>query len=263
MCDRSDAMSEAISTILIISLVVVLGIIIGGLLTGLFTLQPKSAYIVPRLEVTNVSGKEVISLFSQGGDPAILGEGGSGQYALAFYLDTPGGTIEAEPDPGVVTWHPGETLYLYNSPAGLRMTSNLTTATLSPMPAGSVTVRIVDEHAKILVTREGIVLQGTGTVAPTPTPACIPGTGWRIWNKDTVAHSYRLQVEPGGPVISQGTIPKQTQRFVWFNLVTAYKANLTTLENHVSEVRGSGSLVCQFSQYENSFTGANPIQRSS
>ncbi len=262
--DRGEiGVSEVIGTILIVSLVVVLGIVVAGLIMGLIPgLQPKSAFIAPRVEILDVSGTEVISLFSRAGDRGKLASGGAGEYSLAVYLDSPSGTQKATPDPGVGTWFPGQTLYLYHSSTGLRLTDNLSRMqNPDPMPAGRSLLRIVDENAQLLVLEQGMSLAGGGTVTPTVSPTCTLGTAWRIWNQDTVTHTYLLKVEPGGPVLSTGTVPRKTQLFVWYSIPPPYQANLTTVDNSRSEVRGAGQPVCQFSPYQVSFPGGSTQAR--
>lgn len=255
--------SEVIGTILIVSLVVALGIIVGGLIMGLVPgFQPKSAFIAPRAGIVDVNGIEVISLFSRAGDRGMITPGSVGEYSLAFFLDTLSGPMKAEPDPGVHVWNPGETLYLYNSSTGLRLTDNVTRIQNPyPMPPGHSSLRIVDENAHLLVMEEGIILGGSGTVSPTVSPTCSLGTAWRIWNQDTVTHPYLLKVEPGGPVLSTGTVPGKTQLFVWYSLPPPYKANLTTVDNSQSEVRGAGQPVCQFGPYQVPFPGGSTQTR--
>ncbi|MEM2123880.1 MAG: type IV pilin [Methanolinea sp.] len=245
---------EVIGTVLLVVLVIALVAIIGGIVFGYITLQPKSAYIPPRVAVVDYAGGKAISLYSRGGDPAVLDPSQEGRYVLGFYLDTGRGTFKAVPDTGVATWNPGETIYIYYDAFDdvYRIGSQVPDSLPAPIPDESLYLRVVDERAKLLVLKEGIAGIGGGTVTPTTTPTtpCTLGTGWRIWNRDTVAHTYILRVFPTGPVISSGSIPAKTQRFVWYSQTAPYKGNLTTLENGQSEVRGSGNMVCQFNTYD-------------
>ena len=82
---QQDAgVNEVIASILMVVLVVALAIIIGSIVFGVIVIQPKSAYIPPRVEVVNYSGQQAISLYSRGGDPAVLDRGDGVQYALDY-----------------------------------------------------------------------------------------------------------------------------------------------------------------------------------
>lgn len=245
--------NEVVASILMVVLLIALAAIIGGIVLGVIVIQPKSAYIPPEVRVVSGAGgqSQAISLYSRGGDAAALDSQGGSSYALGIYVDTPSQSYTAMPDPGIRTFGPGETLYVYNSGSGYRITDNMSKVSGS-LPPGALTLRIVDENAKLLVYKEGLTIGGGVTVSPTP--ACTLGTGWRIWNRDTVAHSYILKVQPSGPIISQGSVPPQTRRFVWYSKLPSYQANLTTSENGDWQVRGSGQQTCQFSMYDVSFT---------
>lgn len=180
MQKRKDAgVNEVIASILMVILVVILAIIIGSIVLGVIVLQPKSAFIPPRVEVVNSSGQEAISLYSRGGDPAILDKGDGVQYALGIYVGTQAGSFRATPDAGVTTFGPGQTLYVYNTSAGFRVTDNLSGKNLAPFPPGPLTLMLVDENAKLLVYKEGIGTGGGGSpvTSPTPSPPCGTITG--------------------------------------------------------------------------------------
>jgi len=277
--DPESGINEVIGTILIICLLVALAVIIGGLVMGFIVIPPKSAYIPPRIEVVDYAGSQAISLYSQGGDPAALDPGQEGPYVLEIYLDTDRGTFRVVPDQDVTTWNPGQTLYIYYNKtlSEYRAGGNVPEYRADPCPDTTVLLRVVDQRARLLVFEEKVTLRGGGTAGPTsttttsststptpthttptvtltqtptPTPTCTQGTGWRIWNRDTIVHNYILKVEPSGPVISSGTIPAKTNRSVWYSRTTSYSGNLTTLENGESQVRGSGNLICKFDTYD-------------
>jgi len=258
--DQENGINEVIGTILIICLLVALAVIVGGLVMGFIVIQPKSAYIPPRIAVVDYAGSQAISLYSQGGDAATLDPGQEGSYVLEIYLDTDRGTFKVVPDQDVTTWNPGQTLYLYynETSSEYRAGDTVPEYHADPSPDATVLLRVVDQRARLLVLEEKVTLRGSGTAGPQPPPSCTQGTGWRIWNRDTVAHNYILKDEPSGQVISSGTIPAKTERFVWYSRTTFYKGNLTTLENGRSEVRGSENLICQFTTYDQLKTQPNP-----
>jgi len=271
-----SGINEVIGTILIIFLLISLAVIVGGIVMGFIVIQPKSAYIPPKIAVVDYAGSQAISLYSQGGDPAALDPGQEGPYVLEIYLDTDRGTFRVVPDQDVTTWNPGQTLYLYynETSSEYRAGDTVPEYHADPSPDATALLRVVDQRARLLVFEEKVTLRGGGTAGltptpthtaptitltqtPTPTPACTQGTGWRIWNRDTVAHNYILKVEPSGPVISSGAIPERTERFVWYSRTTSYQGNLTTLENGKSQVRGSGNLTCKFATYDKPGPNAN------
>ncbi len=259
---QTSAVNEVIASILIVALVIALAVIIGGIVFGLIVIQPKSAYIPPEVKVVSYTNGtlQAISLYSRGGDTAYLDKGDNVQYALGVYVDRSEGSFRAKVEDDAGTFNPGQTLYLYYSTSGYRITDDLTGKQILPLPAGSMTLRIVDENARLLVYNQGMTISGGGTVSPTPT--CTLGTGWRIWNQDTITHTYILKVEPGGQVLSPASsIPAKTWRYVWFNVMPPYQANLTTIETAESEVRGSGSALCVFPNKDESKPGGSTQSR--
>jgi hypothetical protein len=99
--EAADAgVNEVIASILMVVLVVALAIIIGSIVFGVIVIQPKSAYIPPRVEVVNYSGQQAISLYSRGGDPAILDRGDGVQYALGIYVENSSVASRVTPDTG-------------------------------------------------------------------------------------------------------------------------------------------------------------------
>lgn len=258
---QTSAVNEVIASILIVALVIALAVIIGGIVFGLIVIQPKSAYIPPEVKVVSYTNGtlQAISLYSRGGDTAYLDKGDNVQYALGVYVDRSEGSFRAVPDTGAGTFNPGQTLYVYWDNPVYRITDNLGSIG-SVLPNGQLTLRIVDENAKLLVYNQGMTISGGGTVSPTPT--CTLGTGWRIWNQDTITHTYILKVEPGGQVLSPASsIPAKTWRYVWFNVMPPYQANLTTIETAESEVRGSGSALCVFPNKDESKPGGSTQSR--
>lgn len=247
--------SEVIATILLVALVVILSAVIGSIVFGFIELQPKSAYIPPEMKIISVNNTQAISIYSKGGDPAVLWPGKTGAYALAVYLDTPTGSFQAVPDSGVETFNPGQTLFIYNSSSGIHAAYNLTGKTLLPLPSGSVNLRIVDENAKLLVYKQGFTIGAAGTVTVTPTPTCTLGTGWEIINKENQAYNYTLR-DNSGIIISQGVVNPKKVINVWYSKIPSYSGYLTwnstppgsydTKNNHA---------VCSFTLYITDFPG--------
>ncbi len=259
---RDSAVNEVIASILIVALVIALAVIIGGIVFGLIVIQPKSAYIPPEVKVvSNTAGQpQAISLYSRGGDTAYLDKGDNVQYALGVYVDRSEGSFRAKVEDGAGIFNPGQTLYLYYSSSGYRITDNLTATSLLPLPAGSMTLRIVDENARLLVYNQGMTISGGATVAPTPT--CTPvGTAWRIRNKENTAYQYTLKVIPTGEIISQGTIRPKKIIHIWYSKLPTYSANLSWVAQspdfEIKQVTGD---ICWFAQYITDFPGSGQGQ---
>jgi len=258
---RDSAVNEVIASILIVALVIALAVIIGGIVFGLIVIQPKSAYIPPEVKVVSYTNgtPQAISLYSRGGDMAVLDSKGGANYALGIYVDTPTLSYTAVPDAGVRTFNPGQTLYLYYSTSGYRITDDLTGKQVLPLPGGSMTLRIVDENAKLLVYNQGMTISGGGTVSPTPT--CTMGTSWVIRNKYNADLHYRLEIDPSGLVISQGPIPKKMEIHLWYAMLPPYKAKLITTESGMSSgSEYAGPSTCQFTTYQQNFPGQGDPQ---
>ncbi|MBP1929778.1 hypothetical protein J2741_002374 [Methanolinea mesophila] len=170
MRDGQVAVSEVVGTILIIVLVIAVAIIMASQFLGFFNLLGKSAYIAPEIKVVNVSGVQAISLYSRGGDVASVNASAQAAYRLGLYVDTPERSDMVKYDPSLTYFGPGDTLYIYRTPAGYYATGDLTgiTGTL-PLPGGPLSLRLVDETAHILIANEGIGGTGTGTGTVTGT----------------------------------------------------------------------------------------------
>jgi flagellin-like protein len=248
----NEGISEVIATILLVALVVILAAVIGSIVFGVIELQPKSAYIPPEVKLASVNNTQVISLYSKGGDQAVLWPLKTGQYALAVYLDTPSGSFQAVPDSGVENFNPGQTLFIYNSSSGLHAAYNLTGKTLLPLPQGSVNLRIVDENAQLLVYKQGLTIGSGGTVTVSPTPTCVEGTAWRIRNKFNVSFAYTLKDESTGNIIEQGVIAPGKEIHLWYakTVPPNYWGNLTWNSTPQEFDRNNNGVAwCSFNRY--------------
>lgn len=252
---HTSAVNEVIASILIVALVIILAVIIGGIVFGLIVIQPKSAYIPPEVKVVSYPNgtPQAISLYSRGGDMAVLDSKGGANYALGIYVDTPTLSYAAIPDGGVRTFNPGQTLFIYWNGSAYRITDNLEIIG-SVLPNGQLILRIVDENAKLLVYNQGMTISGGMTASPTPT--CNLGTYWRIRNQYNADLHYRLEIDPGGLVISQGPIPKKKEIHLWYAMLSPYKAKLTTTESgRSSGSKNAGPPTCQFTTYQQDSPG--------
>lgn len=265
MQSRKDAgVNEVIASILMVALVIVLAIIIGSIVFGVIVIQPKSAYIPPRVEVVNYSGQQAISLYSRGGDPAVLDKGDGVQYALGIYVENSSVSSRVTPDTGVGTFGPGQTLYIYYSGGKYRATDNLTGKIFEQLPPGPLTLRLVDENARLLVYKEGIGIGGEGTVTVSPTPTCTLGTGWIITNPNSFSVNYRLTYVPGGNMVREGTIQEFTKLYVWSQYYQESGGSPHRLRTLSGPYQGqtpaitTNKLWCQFSDQTQSFSTGSP-----
>jgi hypothetical protein len=268
MRDTQEGMSEVVGTILIIVLVIAVAVIMASQFLGFFNLLGKSAYIAPEVKVVNVSGVQAISLYSRGGDVASLNTSGQAAYELGLYVDTPESSDKVVYGPGLAYFGPGDTLYIYRTPAGYVATADLTgvTGTL-PMPSGQLSLRLVDETAHILIANVGIGETGTGTgtatVTSTPT-TCVVGSGWIIQNPESTQLSYELRnAQPGNHyLISSGVVPADTDLTIWYEgFPNNVELNWTgNTGNNPTIGLGTGNRWCRFANFPTSPSEANKIR---
>ncbi len=261
---QTSAVNEVIASILIVALVIALAVIIGGIVFGLIVIQPKSAYIPPEVKVVSYPNgtPQAISLYSRGGDTAYLDKGDNVQYALGVYVDRSEGSFRAMPDTGTGTFNPGQTLYVYWDDPVYRITNN-SGSIGSVLPNGQLTLRIVDENAKLLVYNQGMTITGGGTAVPTPT--CTLGTGWIITNPNNIDTNYRLSYQPGGIVVREGTIQASSMLIIWssyYQETGGSPHRLRTLsgpyQNQQTSAKTTSKLWCQFTDIYETYTSGSP-----
>jgi hypothetical protein len=182
------ALSDIMAIVLIIFLVIVLALVTLALFFGNFHLQPKSSYILPEVSNQTFYSKNIFIIFHRGGDPVYLGSAAAGgQNLMGVYIDTKTNiSPRVVPDASASTLKPGNTLYLYNTTTGFRMTANpamLQYPNASAITACPLSIRLVDETAKLLIGQWNYtdcdVPVPTG---PAPTVTSINATtGYRGW----------------------------------------------------------------------------------
>ncbi len=175
--------SNVAASILIIILVVFLAVIAYFVFFSASPLQEKSAYIVPDFGTETLYTKNFIVLFHRGGDAVSLGTAGLAGRKLNVYIDTSSGSFPVEPVAGLDQFRPGSTVYIYYTTSGYQMTSDsssLSAATAKAITACPLSVRLVDEEAKVLVdqwNQTDCIVTG-----PAPTVSAISNaTGYRGW----------------------------------------------------------------------------------
>lgn len=166
MKGREDGVSEVVDETLIIVVVVVLAAVIGIMVFGVLPSIHKTAYIVPQYGIKDVSGKSVITLFDRGGDPVYFNVTPLANYKATIFVDTSAGTFAATPAPGLNALNPGDLVYIYYTGSRFILTNNLAGISITTLPAGQVTVRMVDATSGTLISQE-IVVKGAVTTTPT------------------------------------------------------------------------------------------------
>ncbi len=160
-----EGFSEVMDETLIIALGIACAVVVMIVMFGVLPNIQKSAYIVPLYGVKNVSGHSVITLFDRGGDPVYFNASPSASYRTIISVDTTAGTFTAVPAPGLNALTSGDLVYIYYTGSGFVITGNLNGTSVTSLPVGQVTVRMVDANTGTLISQE-IVVKGTVT---TPT----------------------------------------------------------------------------------------------
>lgn len=157
---------------LIVVMAVVLAAVILMLIFGVVPFMEKTAYVVPRFSIVNISDKPVIAIFNRGGDPVYFNGSPQAKYNAGIYIDTGSGSYRAVPDPSLTIFRPGDLIIAYYSGSGFGLTRNLSQATFQSLPPGTITVRFIDMNSGILIAREDLVKETqppAGSASPTDT----------------------------------------------------------------------------------------------
>ena len=169
---NDEGLSEVLDSTLIIALGLVLAGIIAAFVFGVFTPVDKTAYLVPRFSIANVSGHSVIMIFDRGGDPVYFNGSPQAKYKAALYVDTQSGSSRAVPAPSLTVLKPGDTIYAYYTGTGFILTNTLAGVTFPSLPSGKIAVRFIDVTSGTLIAKEDLVpaaTTATATIATTTT----------------------------------------------------------------------------------------------
>ena len=168
MKQTESGASEVLDETLIIALGIVCAVVTVMLVFGVFPNLQKTAYIVPQYNIKNISGHAVITIFERAGDPVYFNVTPFGSYTATVYVDTSSGSFTAIPAPGLTVFKPGDLVYLYYTGSRFIITGNLTGATITSLPAGQVSVRMIDANSGVIISQE-IVVKGATATSPTTT----------------------------------------------------------------------------------------------
>jgi hypothetical protein len=143
--------SEVLDETLIIALGIVCAVVTVMLVFGVLPNLQKTAYIVPQFGIKNVSGGSVIYVFHRGGDTVYFNATPLAYHKVTLYVDTSAGSFTAVPAPGIDVFKPGDLVYLCYTGSGFIITHDLTGVSITKLPVGQVTVRMVDSNSNVII----------------------------------------------------------------------------------------------------------------
>lgn len=124
MKSTSDAVSQVIGAFLMIALVSVFAIVIYGSVYGLAPTIIQPPYLAIESELHDPDGTPSIELRHKGGDTIFLNTTGAEQgKALDLFVTIGGQRIRADPIPPM-NWRPGESIFMFNTEDGPRLTKD-------------------------------------------------------------------------------------------------------------------------------------------
>jgi hypothetical protein len=177
MRSRDDAFSEVAAELLIIFLVLTLGAVVAAMLFGVMPSIPKNAYLVTECSYPVMPGYTAIAVHHRAGDSLNFSDTNLASFPAEIRVDTLAGSSRVIPDPSATLFRAGDTIYLYNTGTGFRMTKNLAGISAVPLPVEDTRVRLIDTTANIMVgecSRLQFQVTGTPTVTPTATSTISP-----------------------------------------------------------------------------------------
>jgi hypothetical protein len=167
MMKRPDyALSETFSVVVIALLVALAAILLVASLTGVITnlLVKPATFSVEAVQYTTSSGAHIIGLFHQQGDEVRLSGTSQtgGVSAVSITLVDPAGDTFAVSNAGPLhndDWEPGNLLYIYKSGSAYEYSDIAPGSGVGTLSAGTYTVKITDEKAKVLLHTLPITIQ--------------------------------------------------------------------------------------------------------
>lgn len=173
MRSRDDAVSEVVAELLIIFLVLSLGAVVAVMLFGVMPNIPKNAYLVTECSYPAMPGYSAIALHHRAGDALNFSDTHLASFPAEIRLDTPSGSSWAVPDPSAALFRAGDTIFIYDTGTGFRMTKDPTGISAVSFPAENSRVSLIDTTANVLI-GECSPLQSPVPVTPTPTATTTP-----------------------------------------------------------------------------------------
>jgi len=174
-----SGVSEQSAIVLIVILVIILIVAVAAGMFGILTPVHKTGYLVPKADLVNVSGYQVIQLRDIGGDPFTLNASTrmSEYYRLGIRLESSAGSqqVQLAPTTGNQDFRPGDQLYIYQSGMDAVMTDKLSdVAPTGNFPAGDLALVLSDDTSNVLLAKIGLAGGAGGSVSPTVTSTQTP-----------------------------------------------------------------------------------------
>lgn len=178
--DRTErAISEVIAASLILILVISLAVVAGAYIFAIIKPVDRTGYLVPKAELFNLSGAEVIRLQHNAGDGFLLNatpDSSDGRHTLGIAVDSGTTSYRVGLAPSITreTFTPGSRIFIYRSGTGYLATDNpAAVPATGSVPSGALALVLTDETAHSLIAR---ITLGTGNVTETATPTPTPTT---------------------------------------------------------------------------------------
>lgn len=222
--NTNDAVSQVIGVFLMIALVSVFAIVIYSSIYGLTSTVVQPPFIAIESELHDPDGTPYIELRHKGGDITPLNTTGAEQgKALDLFVTLQGQRVRAVPL-APMNWGPGESIFLFNTPDGPRLTKDRVVAINSGIGCapGERSITAVDVASQLLVFMEHMAVQGLQP-GPVPTPAPIPeeielvsytqtSITFQVNNPDGTPYdgslpgAIFLRERPGNRLVDQGVV---------------------------------------------------------
>jgi len=176
-----NGVSEQAAITLILILVIGLAGVIAAVIFGIINPVSRTGYLVPKAELTDVSGYQAIQLRSLAGDTFSLNGSGkeSGYYRLGTRLDTSTGSRVVQVSQAIsnTDFRPGDTLYIYQSGTTPVLTDRLAGVTpTGNFPEGNLVLTLHDDTSHVLLARIALAPGAGGSISPSPTITPIPAS---------------------------------------------------------------------------------------
>lgn len=243
-----NGISEQAAITLILIMVIGLAGIIAAVFFDILSPVSKTGYLVPKAELGNGSGYQVIQLHSLAGDSFSLNESGkeSGHYRLGTRLETGNGSHEVQVSPAISRpdFCPGDTVYIYQSGTTPVLTDSMAgVIPTGDFPKGSLALVLNDDTSHVLLARIELApgTGGSATPAPVPTPTPDPFIP---------AGTALLNAEKGGYLMQGGALQfKVTGPWSYITFgKTPYDLNIGDTVRMVIESNGPGKVYASTGQ---------------
>ena len=228
MVTRDDAFSEVTAEILIVGLVFILGIIIAVMVFGIMPTIPKTAYVLLDGSYKTMPGYSAIAIHHRGGDALNFSDSRISSFPAEIYVDTPAGSFKAVPDTTAALFQSGDTIYIYNSGNGYRITKNLTGVAATPLPSANTKVRVIDSTARILIyTWPSGTMAVTTTATTVTTTTTSPGNIISVsWAPSGLGYG---SISPPAALANPAGVPFTPGSTITFSFVPKAQANKAVL----------------------------------